>query len=136
MTREQIALGEGPESLASLCLHLRRMSDGQGDQIDADRLSRCADLIEAQAAELVEIRSKQTYRYIGKDGKMILARDLEDQRDALSAELELERLRAALTKLRDLMCEGFEDDDGNSGCGKCENDCTGCIADRALKGGA
>jgi len=53
-----------------------------------------------------------------------------------STTAELERLRAALTKLRDLMCEGFEDDDGNSGCGKCENDCTGCIADRALKGGA
>ena len=49
---------------------------------------------------------------------------------------ELERLREALTKLRDLMCEGFEDHDGNSGCGQCENDCTGCIADRALKGGA
>ena len=48
---------------------------------------------------------------------------------------ELERLRSSLTKLRDLMCEAFEDDDGNSGCGQCENDCTGCIADRALKGG-
>lgn len=99
MTPEQTVLVEGPESLANLCLHLRRMSDSQGDQIDADRLSHCADLIEAQAAEL-------------------------------------ERLREALTELRDLMCEGFEDDDGNSGCGQCENDCTGCIADRALKGGA
>lgn len=48
---------------------------------------------------------------------------------------ELERMRSSLTKLRDLMCEAFEDDDGNSGCGLCENDCTGCIADRALKGG-
>lgn len=57
MTPEHIALGEGPESLASLCLHLRRMSDGQGDQIDADRLSRCADLIEAQAAEIAQLKA-------------------------------------------------------------------------------
>lgn len=28
------------------------------------------------------------YRYIGKDGKTVLARDLEDERDALKAQLE------------------------------------------------
>ena len=64
------------------------------DKINAD-IAAAADLIEAQAVELAEMRSKQTYRYIGKDGKMILARDLEDQRDALSAAL------AALTAWRD-----------------------------------
>ena len=41
-------------------------------------------------------------------------------------------LVGALTRLRDLMCEAFEDDDGNSGCGQCESDCTGCIAHTAL----
>jgi hypothetical protein len=44
----------------------------------------------------------------------------------------------ALENLRDLMCEGIEDDDGNSGCGQCAGDCTGCIAHAALadmKGG-
>ena len=55
--------------------------------------------------------------------------------ELIYARAELKRLRSSLTKLRDLMCEAFEDDDGNSGCGLCENDCTGCIADRALKGG-
>ena len=60
MTPEQTVLVEGPESLASLCLHLRRMSDSQGDQIDADRLSRCADLLEAQAAELERLRAALT----------------------------------------------------------------------------
>lgn len=55
--------------------------------------------------------------------------------ELIAARAELKRLRSSLTKLRDLMCEAIEDDDGNSGCGQCENDCTGCIADRALKGG-
>ena len=59
MTPEQIGMVEGPESLVSLCLHVRRMSDSQGDQIDADRLSRCADLLEAQTAELATLRAKR-----------------------------------------------------------------------------
>jgi len=41
-------------------------------------------------------------------------------------------LTDALVQLRDLMCEAIEDDDGNSGCGQCANDCTGCIAHAAL----
>ena len=41
-------------------------------------------------------------------------------------------LEAALRGLCDLMCEAIEYDDGNSGCGRCENDCTGCIAHAAL----
>jgi hypothetical protein len=41
-------------------------------------------------------------------------------------------LAGCLKQLGDLMCEAFEDDDGNSGCGQCENDCTGCIAVAAL----
>jgi len=34
-----------------------------------------------------ELQAKQTYHYIGKDGKPVLARDLEDERDELRAEL-------------------------------------------------
>jgi len=45
---------------------------------------------------------------------------------------EVQAMRTALQTLRNLMCEAFEDDDGNSGCGLCENDCTGCIAHFAL----
>jgi hypothetical protein len=33
-------------------------------------------------AELDAFKAGQTYRYIGKDGKSVLARDLEEQRDA------------------------------------------------------
>jgi len=50
-----------------------------------------------------------------------------DPRDEIIA-----RLVGVLAKLRDLMCEAIEDDDGNSGCGQCENDCTDCIAHAAL----
>jgi hypothetical protein len=43
-------------------------------------------------AERDALRAAQSYTYIGKDGKPILARDLEDERDALRAENQ--RLRA------------------------------------------
>ena len=45
---------------------------------------------------------------------------------------EVAAMREALVKLRDLMCENFEDDDGNSGCGQCQDDCTGCLAHATL----
>jgi hypothetical protein len=45
---------------------------------------------------------------------------------------EVQAMRTALQTLRGLMCEGFEDEDGNSGCGQCEDDCTGCVAHFAL----
>ena len=45
---------------------------------------------------------------------------------------QLEAARGALVALLDLTCEAIEDDDGNSGCGQCECDCTGCIAYKAL----
>lgn len=45
-----------------------------------------ADRIEALLAERDALRAAQSYTYIGKDGKPVLARDLEDERDALEAE--------------------------------------------------
>lgn len=41
----------------------------------------------ALEAEVAALRAGQTYRYIGKDGKTVLARDLEDERDELRAQL-------------------------------------------------
>jgi len=65
---------------------------------------------------------------LGRAGKAIRALEPQpDPRDEVIA-----RLVDALAKLRDLMCEAIEDDDGNSGCGQCENDCTGCIAHAAI----
>jgi hypothetical protein len=43
---------------------------------------------------LADWQASQGYRYIGKDGKPVLARDLEDERDTLRAEVE--RLRLVL----------------------------------------
>jgi hypothetical protein len=51
-----------------------------------------------QRAERDALQQAQTYRYIGKDGKSILARDLEDQRDAALARVEA--LEVALTSAR------------------------------------
>ena len=51
---------------------------------------------------------------------------------AEAAEAKLAQAVEALTQLRDLMCEAIEDDDGNSGCGQCQNDCSGCIAHAVL----
>ena len=74
-------------------------------------------------------------------GKMVLANpdgpQAADAITALRAELAAERAKVetmltALQTLRDLMCEAIEDADGNSGCGQCENDCTGCIAHAAI----
>lgn len=60
--------------------------------IAADEKKRADDA----EAERDALRNAQSYTYIGKDGKPILARDLEDQRDALLAERD--RLREALAE--------------------------------------
>lgn len=46
-----------------------------------------ADRIEELERELAEARKADGYLYFGKDGKAILARDLEDQRDAFATAL-------------------------------------------------
>jgi hypothetical protein len=38
-------LSDGPETAESLCNHLRRMADNELHQIDADRISRAAEII-------------------------------------------------------------------------------------------
>jgi hypothetical protein len=51
-----------------------------------------ADTLGALTAENARLRAGQEYRYVGRNGKTVLARDLEDRADA--AEAELARLRA------------------------------------------
>ena len=48
-------------------------------------IPQMVDLIKALAAERDALQSAQSYAYIGKDGKTVLARDLEDERDDLRA---------------------------------------------------
>jgi hypothetical protein len=69
------------------------------EQVDAIAAHR--DEISADRDELL---ASQHYRYIGKDGKTVLARDLEDERDALSAEVT--RLRETISELETLIDGG------------------------------
>ena len=48
-----------PESTENLAYHLRRMADAQSDQIDADRLSRAADVVEYTHADLHDATTAQ-----------------------------------------------------------------------------
>lgn len=61
---------------------------------------------EAVEAKLVEWQASQHYAYIGRDGKTVLARDLEARAEAAEAELatlraQVERLTGALTGIAD-----------------------------------
>ena len=67
-------------------------------------VSELLDLVNSQRktittleAQVAEYQKGQTYRYIGKDGKSILARDLEDDRDNLRAHV------AAADRLADVV---------------------------------
>ena len=51
--------------------------------------------LRALSAALTKLQQGQPYRYIGKDMKTILARDLEDQRDAALAALTQSRAETA-----------------------------------------
>ena len=51
------------------------------------------------AARIAELTSAQKYRYIGKDGKPVLARDLEDR---------IEQLEAALTRANAATAAAYE----------------------------
>jgi len=46
----------------------------------------CATTLRAIAKENDELRASQPYTYIGKDGKAVLARDLEDELEKLRSE--------------------------------------------------
>lgn len=69
-----------------------------------------ADRIEALLAERDALRAAQSYTYIGKDGKPVLARDLEDERNTLEAQVEgsltiLAQERAEVLKLREQLAK-------------------------------
>lgn len=68
---------------------------------DAKALRDRIEELEAENERLNE-RLRESYRYIGKDGKTVLARDLEDERDELKAKLEkaVEALKRAAQEHR------------------------------------
>jgi len=59
------------------------------------------------AALLAELQAAQKYRYIGKDGKPVLARDLEDRIEQLEAELT--RANAAAAAAYEVAAEACAD---------------------------
>lgn len=63
----------------------------------ADELRQVRARAEAAEAKLVEWQASQHYAYIGRDGKTVLARDLEGRAEA--AEAELSTLRAQVEKM-------------------------------------
>lgn len=52
-----------------------------------DTIKEQANRIEGLEAEVKALRQAQTYTYIGKSGKPVLARDLEDRAEAAEAKL-------------------------------------------------
>jgi len=62
-------------------------------------LERVPRLEYIRADILADWQASQGYRYIGKDGKPVLARDLEDERDA--AQAEIAKLRGQNAKCRE-----------------------------------
>lgn len=58
------------------------------------------------AARIAELTAAQKYRYIGKDGKPVLARDLEDRIEQLVATVE--QLEAALTRANAAAAAAYE----------------------------
>ncbi len=69
MTTDEIkALLEGPETLDLLTFHLRNMADTAfSDQIDADRASRAANVIEALKARVAELEAGYADAVAGLD---------------------------------------------------------------------
>lgn len=127
-----------PEQIAAMATALRHPETWNGSEEDyAEGLALAADMLDHQAAELADTRSKQTYRYIGKDGKMILARDLEDQRDALSAEIATLRAErdAAIDRVIEII-RASEHADGALDMGADDVEADIYAKLRALKGGA
>jgi hypothetical protein len=60
------------------------------------------DLALALLAERDALHDAQPYRYIGRDGRAVLARDIEDQRDALQAEVARLRKRLAWHEMKSI----------------------------------
>jgi hypothetical protein len=78
--------------------------------ISSNEEIEAADAIETLRRERDEVLAAQGYLYIGRDGKPILARDLEDQRDAALALLR----EAGEVLERGINCieaEGWDADD-------------------------
>ena len=72
-----------PEAV-ELIADLRRIGSEDGAYVE---MLAAADCIQALSAENGRLKAEQPYTYMGKDGKSVLARELEDERDVLAARI-------------------------------------------------
>ncbi len=70
---------------------LKKLSGGLQTLMDGSEPDLESLLAEIERLDAVNesLRTAQTYTYVGKDGKSVLARDLEDERDLLKEQLIL-----------------------------------------------
>ena len=101
-------------------------SNGLNDDRDIANASRITRLPDIEAAYLTLAAENATLRAGKREAALQYLSDAGQAMDRIAT------LTEALEELRDLMCEGFEDKNGNSGCGMCVNECTGCIAHAAI----
>jgi hypothetical protein len=74
---------------------LREVAAATGPNDAAAIVWDAAARIEALTEAFTDLQRGQTYRYIGRDGKTVLACDLEDRIEALTADLAAAKARAA-----------------------------------------
>jgi hypothetical protein len=101
MTDPQTPKGQdAPETVGSLCYHLRVMAGGPVDAIDADRLSRAADLLTAALA-----RAEQAAAEVAKTDALMAAGFAEYERRLEQAKAEVRRLRAQPAQVKPMVWE-------------------------------
>lgn len=76
------------ESVDRLAVDCHKASRNTRDEELERLLYDCAVALRCLHEERDHLIAAQSYTYIGKDGKPVLARDLEDERDALRARLD------------------------------------------------
>ena len=74
---------------APLISDLRSYAPGERlTKLDCEALAAAADALESGQAALQDFKDNQHYQYIGRDGKTVLARTMEDRAEAAEAKLE------------------------------------------------
>jgi hypothetical protein len=132
---------DAPETIESLCYYLRVMADGPVDAINADRLSRAADLLtaalaraEQAEAEVARLRAALTPSGDTKAAYMGEIKDPETKRHVSWTAI---KMIMAMIAARAALREGGKDPAARCAECDCENggtDCNWIKSDTAQKG--
>lgn len=101
-----------------------------GDNPALDEIERLQSELDAERERADTLHKAQPYLYIGKNGKTILARNLEDQRDAALANVA--KLREALERAREALIRISEKDTNADIVNGLEEGPCARIADKAI----